>query len=149
MSIPPLRILVTGSRYWRNPVLIERALQAAAPLKRDIIVVQGECDPRTPEGRPVPWKEAANWDGELLGADWHAYVYTVRMGWQPEGHPAKWTLHGKRAGHIRNAEMVRLGADVCLGFPLHDSSGTKGCLKLAVEANIPVRSYPMRRPVDA
>lgn len=149
MNIPPLRILVTGSRYWRHPILIERALTQAAPPNRRIIIVHGQCDPRTPEGRPVPWDKAASWDGELLGADWHAHVAAIRLGWETDPHPANWTLYGKRAGHIRNAEMVKLGADVCLGFPLDDSSGTKGCLKLAVDANIPVRSYPMKRLVDA
>ena len=141
------RILVTGARMWRWPQVIERELLAVV---RDIpgigiVVVHGQCDPRTPEGKIVPWEDAANWTGTpLYGADWHAHCIARKHGWKSEGHPADWERYGRSAGHRRNKEMVDEGANVCLGFPWGASPGTKGCLKLAVDADIPIRT-PLRK----
>jgi hypothetical protein len=33
--------------------------------------------------------------------------------------------------------MVELGADFCIGFPLGESKGTRGCMELARKAGIP------------
>lgn len=53
-----------------------------------------------------------------------------------------WTKYGRAAGPIRNKEMVRLGADLCLAFPDHPkgqgSRGTWGCIDLAHQAGIPI-----------
>lgn len=49
--------------------------------------------------------------------------------------------------HHRNAEMVNLGADVMLAFPLGQSAGTGGCMRLAEAGGIPVRVYEQRDAV--
>lgn len=58
-----------------------------------------------------------------------------------EVHEAEWVTYGRYAGPRRNAEMVALGADVCLAFPLGASHGTRGCMALAEAAGIPVLNY--------
>ena len=57
-----------------------------------------------------------------------------------EIHPADWSI-GKKAGPIRNQEMVDSGADLCLGFPSADSTGTFDCLRRAEAAAIPVKTF--------
>lgn len=138
----PLRILVTGSRVWPYYEVIRRALREATwTSKGPITIVHGQCDPRTPDGKVVRWKRALNHEGPLIGADWYAHQVALEYGWTPDPHPAQWETLGNSAGHRRNAEMVKLGADLCLGFPLGESPGTRGCLIKAVAARIPVRSY--------
>lgn len=56
-----------------------------------------------------------------------------------EAHPADWKRHGKAAGMIRNREMVALGADLCIAFPLPQSKGTFGCIREAEKAGIEVQ----------
>jgi hypothetical protein len=65
------------------------------------------------------------------------------------GFPADWDAHGRPAGHIRNAQMVKHllaqdGPKEVVGFPLvatkqhpkGTTNGTKGCLDLADKAGL-------------
>lgn len=119
-----VRILVTGSRDWTDRETVESALCAAwAELgcPDDAVLVQGEC--------------------HLGGADQIAAEIWRSRGYPVEGHPAEMGPNGHVLGPKRNAEMVALGADVCLAFPLPSSRGTKNCMRLAREAGIPVHVY--------
>jgi hypothetical protein len=111
-----LRVLVTGSRNWTDRAAVAQALSSYCGLIDDVIVVHGDA----------------------RGADSWADAVARERGWIVERHPAEWDLYGKSAGHRRNAHMVSLGADVCLAFPLGESRGTRGCMKLAKIAGIPV-----------
>jgi len=53
--------------------------------------------------------------------------------------PADWDQYGKKAGPIRNREMVSKGADLVLAFPLFDGRGTQNTIELAEEAGITVK----------
>jgi hypothetical protein len=77
--------------------------------------------------------------GGARGADTLADQVARGWGWEPELHEVTdkdWDFYGRSAGHRRNAHMVSLGADVCLAFPLGESRGTRGCMKLAAAAGI-------------
>lgn len=118
------RILVTGSRDWTDRQTIISALSEAWHLvgrPHDAVLVQGEC--------------------HLGGADQIAAEVWRAWGYPVEGHPAEFGPNGHVLGPKRNAEMVALGADMCLAFPLPSSRGTKNCMRLAREAGIPVKAY--------
>jgi YspA, cpYpsA-related SLOG family len=110
------RILVTGSREWTDKQTIHRALFDHG--RWGDTLVSGSCP---------------------TGADRIAEDYWRAFG-PIERHPAKWS-EGKSAGPRRNQEMVDLGADICLAFPLPESRGTRHCMEAANRAGIPVRVY--------
>lgn len=128
------RLLVTGTRraltgdeklHIRTVVLA--AIRARSPNREAVTVVHGGCP---------------------TGVD--SYVDTL-IGQLP-GHvttdvfTADWDTHGRRAGPIRNGQMVARGAYVCLGFPSPHSRGTWDCVKQAATAGIVCHIYPL---VDA
>lgn len=122
LRVDPARVLVTGSRGWTDLVSIRNALAAAIS---DLGV--------SPSMVTVV-------HGAAPGADSLAGSTAWDLGMFVERHPADWQRHGRSAGHVRNAEMVRLGADLCLAFPLGESRGSRGCMRLATLAGIPVRN---------
>lgn len=117
-----MRILVTGSREWSDRQAIYNILvgYTNGAQGEQITLVHGDC--------PTGADAIANDVAELLG-------------WTIEKHPADWALHGKAAGPKRNQEMVDLGADVVLAFPLGLSKGTRGCMKMARKAGLLVVNY--------
>ena len=116
------RILVTGSRTWTDWRTITGALIQA---HRDL----------NPDRMPVLVHGCA------AGADFLAAQAARKLGWEVEDHPADWSARGKAAGFIRNAEMVALGADVCLAFIRDGSRGATHCADTAEKAGIPVRRF--------
>lgn len=120
-----MRILVTGSRDWTNETVIYKALRPYAG-EEDIFVtlVTGAC--RT-------------------GADPIAELFARDFGWNIERYPADWAQYGRKAGPIRNADMVGLGADVCLAFILNNSRGSTGTVDLVRKAGIPVVLHTLSR----
>lgn len=118
-----MRILITGSRDWTDRETIRAALRSA-----------GQAARTHPQGVVVV-------HGGARGADTLAGEIAREFGCMVEVHLADWQTHGKAAGPIRNAHMVKLGADVCLAFPLGESRGTRGCIHMAETMGIPVKVY--------
>jgi hypothetical protein len=129
VNTTPLRILITGSRYWRDRDAIRDALTQHTHNHdpRAVTVVHGAA----------------------RGADTLAGEEAARLGFSVEVHPAKWAKHGRQAGPIRNTEMVNKGADVCLAFIHPYSRGTLHCMSLARDAGIDVYQYQQRPPTIA
>jgi hypothetical protein len=131
-----VRILVTGSRDWVDEDAIRGAFAQMISLHgpENVTIVHGAC----PRGVDALADGIANgWTGLTV-----------------ERHPADWERFGKAAGFRRNAEMVELGADVCLAFispcskpgcrtPMpHGSHGASHTADLAEKAGIPVHRFP-------
>ena len=111
------RILITGSRTWDDRETILQAL--ADHAKYGDVLVSGAC----PTGADRICEDL--WFDES----------------PIERHPADWNTHGKRAGFVRNSEMVNLGADICLAFIRDGSKGASMTADLARKAGIPVIEY--------
>ena len=114
-----MRILITGSRNWTDREAIRNAIAEQSEPAWDVTVVHGSA----------------------RGADEHANWVALELGLNPEAHPAQWAQHGKKAGPLRNQQMVDAGADICLAFPLGKSVGTWDCVRRAKAAGIPVKVY--------
>lgn len=120
------RILVTGSRFWSDEQTIEDALWDAYSQLRSpgpVILVSGACP---------------------QGADAIAEHIWEKNNLPVERHPANWRPKGrfvKSAGFQRNAEMVALGADICLAFIKDHSKGATHTADLAEQAGIPTIRY--------
>lgn len=112
----PYRILVTGSREWKNAEVIRQVLCRYVGVGWDVTVVNGGA----------------------RGADALANEIAEQLGMKTEVYIADWGVYGKAAGPRRNKHMVSLGADICIAFPLGESRGTRYCMKIAEAAGIPV-----------
>jgi hypothetical protein len=127
-----MRVIVCGSRDFTDSLLIRTVLDElhTGPMQ----LVHGACP---------------------TGADFLAQQWAdVREGSGPRitvfRFVADWRRWGKHAGPHRNKQMIQSGADLCLAFylpvapgvdPLSVNRGTRGCVKLARDAGIPVRPY--------
>lgn len=115
-----MRVLVTGSRDWNNKTVIHDALLSIS----------------TKEGEQVTLVH-----GGARGADYLAHLCAIDLGYIVEQHVADWDKYGKRAGYIRNQQMVDSGIDICLAFIYNNSKGATMCVKLAEKANIPTKIW--------
>jgi len=117
-----IRILITGSRDWDDPWTILESFERLMDLDDDevVVLVSGACE---------------------TGADYLCESFAEMLGWVVERHPADWRKFGKRAGFVRNAEMVKLGADLCLAFIKNESKGATMTANLAEKAGIPTKIF--------
>lgn len=122
-----MRILVSGSRSWSRPDVVAECLtilaRAVATAGDTVFVVVHGAAPLGADAQADAWVRTAE----------HPWELQVTA----ERHPANWREHHKAAGFKRNAEMVRLGADLALFFWRDASPGTGHTLRLAEEAGIP------------
>jgi YspA, cpYpsA-related SLOG family len=127
------RVLVTGSRDWRDHETIRSVLDAcrASLMPGDVmVVVHGDN------------KSGA----DAIAAHWVRHTFRYGADGVPvaaEPHPADWLRLGKRAGAARNQEMADKGARVCYAFYWAGAGniGTADCAERARGAGIPVGDY--------
>lgn len=159
----PYRVLVTGSRTWTDADTVFGAFLDALPdpiqAGRHYVFVHGDC-PDGPDSLVEPFCDNEAWWVDNSGAALYA-----------EPHPADWdrcapgckpshrcrrrdgSTYCPAAGLRRDAEMVRLGADLCLAFidpcakpdcrkpKPHGSHGASHTADLAERAGIPVKRW--------
>lgn len=135
----PFRILVTGSRDWRQPERIAwelgLAIGAAHRPLAEVIIVHGGAggadrmaDRIARDHGHLTEIHPADWDGPCRD--------TCQPGHRKMVGYRDWCI---AAGMYRNEAMVALGADLVLAFIRNGSHGATGCARLAEKAGIPVR----------
>lgn len=117
-----MRLLICGSRYWTNPDPIYSAIKQFAEAYPDLTIIQGGAK----------------------GADEIAKMIAQRLKIPCETFEANWALHGRRAGPIRNQQMLNSGVDLCLAFheDYKNSKGTKDMLSRIHKAGVAYSIYP-------
>jgi hypothetical protein len=138
------RLLVTGSREFRDAQIVEGAiLEAVRDFGRDLVVVHGDADGADALADEVAWRHGlevdprpADWDGLCRPSCKPGHRRTRRNG----------STFCPAAGNYRNQAMVDLGAVVALAFlvppDVSPCTGTRDCAWRAKDAGIPVRWYP-------
>ena len=111
-----MKVLVCGSRSWTSPYPVRLRLYDLAQANRDLIVIHGAA--RGPD----------------RAADDAAKDFHLRS----EAFPADWEKHGKRAGFVRNLQMLDEEPDLVLAFWDGKSRGTEHTISEARKRGIPV-----------
>jgi hypothetical protein len=131
-----MRVLICGSRDWGLSDDIDQA-RAEDTVIRMLIKAFG--------------KHVEIIHGDAPGADTLAGVHGEDRGLRVYAYPAKWTELGKRAGHVRNAQMLKEGRpDLVVAFHNYlysDSKGTKDMIRKAMDAGVPVIHCEMPRGI--
>jgi hypothetical protein len=116
-----VKILVCGSRDWDDEDIVHRILDSYI-TEENLTIIDGMAKGTDTFGY--------NWANE------HA-DYDVKS----ERYPADWETYGKRAGYLRNVQMLEEGKpDLVLAFTddLVESRGTSMMVQLATDAGVPV-----------
>ena len=119
-----IRLLICGDRNWNSPEIIRQTLASLFDLSLIECVIEGECRGADLQARAVC---------ESLGIP---ILYSAPG---IPGFPAPWEKYGKRAGIIRNRQMLDEGKpNVVLAFhsDFKNSTGTKNMLAIASKAGI-------------
>jgi len=114
------RVLVTGSRDWTDEAPIRASLESQLAEWGGISVIHGACR-----------------GADEIAGQWARDCIFSRRPVRLEVYPANWTAHGKRAGPLRNRQMLETGVDVCLAFIMPGSRGAEDCVRAAMAANVP------------
>ncbi len=91
-------VLVTGSRTWARPDDVWDRLDALLLERGHLTIIHGAAS---------------------RGVDLQAHIWVEHEKAKDAKEwswPADWKNLGRKAGHIRNDEMARLGADYCLAW---------------------------------
>lgn len=114
-----MRILVCGSRHFNDYERLKKEVLNALPVGDylDATIISGHA-------------KGADSLGERLAKD---------MGWKCEIYPALWEILGKRAGPVRNAQMLSQGKpELVIAFLAEDSVGTKNMIDQSRKAGVKV-----------
>jgi hypothetical protein len=123
-----MKVLVCGSRDmpWHFLDLVIQTLRALEP--RPTVVIEGEA----------------------RGADTLGKVAAIYDGIEVQKFPADWKTYGKKAGHIRNQQMLDQNPDLVIAFHPHTgiTPGTRDMVTRAQAKGTPVQivTYPAEPP---
>lgn len=125
-----MRVLVCGDRHWSDYDCIVRYLSYLHRVYGIEQVINGGAS----------------------GADTMAAMAAHALNIPSCTIHASWSAYGRRAGPIRNGEMLRYQPDLVLAFHerLHESKGTKDMIAQENRAKVPVVHVdnPARQPED-
>lgn len=112
-----MRVLVCGSRNFNDYSRLEKELWNYEPHKWTCLI-----------------------SGGAKGADTLGELFARSISLSIERFPANWDEYGKRAGSIRNYQMLKEGKpDLVIAFIAQESRGTKHMVEIAKKAGIPVK----------
>ena len=117
-----MRLLICGDREWSDLDLMKEFIDS---LPADTIIIEGDA----------------------RGADKMAGSLAQQRGLQIEVYPAQWEMYGRRAGPLRNQQMLDEGKPdevVYCHDNLEYSKGTKDMVTRARKSGLPVSR--LRRP---
>lgn len=117
-----MRLLVTGSRHWRDRVAIDAELAFLHDEHGLECVIHGDC----------------------RGADRIAGEWARANGVEEIACPADWRTFGRYAGPLRNRNMIgNHRPDTVLVFheDMESSRGTKDMVEQAKRAGLPIKYY--------
>ncbi len=119
LSVIQMRLLFSGDRNWTRVAPVTEVLSWFDPT-RDIVV-----------------------HGAAKGLDSLAGNLAHSMGFTVVSFPAHWTQYGKRAGRIRNQEMLDTDPDIVFAFHpnIKESKGTKHMIEISCLKGTPVLLY--------
>jgi hypothetical protein len=110
------RILICGGRDYNNKDKVYEILDKALSVFSDLHIIHGAAS-----------------GADSLAGDW---ANERQMAWT--AYPANWNEYGKRAGYIRNTQMLNEGKpDLVIAFP--GGKGTQMMINLAEAAKVPVK----------
>lgn len=115
-----IQVMVTGSRSYSDYQTMRYALRKIDDLYGGYLVLL---------------------HGGAAGADTVASNVAQQLGWSIREFPADWEFYGKRAGPIRNQEMIDEQPNIVLAFPEKGSIGTWDAVRRAKKANIRVEVF--------
>lgn len=119
-----MRVLICGDRNWTDEDTIEHYIKTLPPRS---VVIHGMCK----------------------GADLIARRMALKHGHSEMPFQAKWGVHGRNAGPIRNTRMLKEGEpELVVAFhdDLTSSKGTADMLKQARKAGIPTEIHRSKEP---
>lgn len=110
-----MKVLVCGGRDYADRQTLFAFLDSVANPRNVEVVIEGEAP-----------------GADTLAREWaEQHRIPVLM------FPAEWKIHGKAAGPIRNAQMLREGKpDLVVAFPTPASRGTWHMVRIAREAGV-------------
>lgn len=115
MAAEPLRLLVCGGRHYADWVGVCAALDDVLAKRPIAVVIAGAAH-----------------GADTLAVHWAADRHTPTLVF-----PADWTTYGKRAGFIRNRQMLREGRPTfVVAFP--GGTGTADMVRASREAGLKV-----------
>lgn len=109
-----MKVLVCGSREFKDEDLLNRTLEGIDKSRGITEIIHGAAK----------------------GADTLSGLYARSRGIPVHEQPALWNTYGRRAGPIRNHEMLKLRPDLVVGFLSKDSRGTKHMLEISDRAGV-------------
>jgi hypothetical protein len=111
-----MRVLVCGGREYADQARVNAVLTPLLEQFPDLEIIEGGA----------------------TGADTCARLWAQHQNVPVQTFPANWKLYGKRAGYIRNVQMLEEGhPDLVIAFP--GGPGTGMMVNLADKANVSVR----------
>lgn len=128
-----MRVLIYGGRTWANPDAFAEGTQEWEVARNEIVDSMDFLDVF------VPHSVTAIVSGMADGADTIGIAWAHNNSVHVEGHSPDWDTHGKRAGPIRNQEMLDSGIDLAIEFP--GGRGTADMRRRLEKAGVPIIEY--------